>query len=118
LSGDVILKSEASTVNKTFLVCSTRDNWSKLRVHAENSWDLYQNGLQHSIVSFNNCQQLSTEYHLNSFFSNSIGYVTHGPRIRRLSGIIYRDTSKNRREEFSSLKFFISAGVLKFVIIW
>ena len=34
-----------------------------------------------------------------------------------LVGIIYGDTSKNRRKGFSSLKFFISAGVHKFVII-
>jgi len=45
-------------------------------------------------------------------------YVTQGPKTRHLSGIIYRDTSKNRREGFSSLKFFISACVRKIVIIW
>ena len=46
-----------------------------------------------------------------------MSYVMQGPKTRRLSGIIYEDTSKNRSVGFSSLKFFISAGVRKFVII-
>jgi len=44
-------------------------------------------------------------------------FVTQGPKTRRLSGIIYGDKIKNRREGFSSLKLFISAGLHKFVII-
>jgi len=51
------------------------------------------------------------------FFNFTSTYVTQGPKTRRLSGIIYRDTSKNRRAGLSSLKFFISAGVRKFAII-
>ena len=44
-------------------------------------------------------------------------YVTQGTNTRRLSAIIYGDTRKNRRERFSSLKFFISAGAHKIVLI-
>jgi len=45
-------------------------------------------------------------------------FVTQRPKTRRLSEIIYGDTSKNRREGFSSLQFFNSAGVREFVIIF
>jgi len=44
-------------------------------------------------------------------------FVKQGPKTRRLSRIICGATNNNRREGFSSLKFFISAGVRKFVII-
>src|SRR6218665_534198 len=66
------------------------------------------------------CLSSQREKYSNYHGNRNIGHrtvVTQGAKTCRLSGIISGDTRKNRREGFSSLKFFISAGVRKFVII-